>query len=142
MGKIMLNGRQYGVGGIVDASDVKYGSTDVESALDGLNNDLTTTNSNVSKVSVAQTGWLASTGVSSIDSLPANSIFGVFWLNNSDSGITGTKPSTDGMGLLFNVRQSSSICRQVYIGISNSNNYVRYYTYSTGVWSSWTTVTI
>lgn len=41
MGKIMLNGRQYGVGGIADASDVKYGSTDVESALDGLSRDLT-----------------------------------------------------------------------------------------------------
>lgn len=41
MGKIMLNGRQYGVGGIADASDVKYGSTDVESALDTLNSSLT-----------------------------------------------------------------------------------------------------
>lgn len=41
MGKIMLNGRQYGVGGIADASDVKYGSTNVESALDDVNIGLT-----------------------------------------------------------------------------------------------------
>ena len=33
MGKIMKDGIQYGVGGITDASDIKYGSTDVESAL-------------------------------------------------------------------------------------------------------------
>ena len=41
MGKIMKDGIQYGVGGVTDASDIKYGSTDVESALDDLNNGLT-----------------------------------------------------------------------------------------------------
>ena len=41
MGKIMKDGIQYGVGGITDASDIKYGSTDVESALNDLNNGLT-----------------------------------------------------------------------------------------------------
>lgn len=41
MGKIMKDGIQYGVGGMTDASDVKYGSTDVETALDDLNNGLT-----------------------------------------------------------------------------------------------------
>lgn len=43
MGKIMLNGKQYGVGGITDADDVKYtDSQTVKGALDelksGLNN--------------------------------------------------------------------------------------------------------
>ncbi len=46
MGKIMKDGIQYGVGGITDASDIKYGSTDVESALDDLNNGLTTLENN------------------------------------------------------------------------------------------------
>ena len=40
MGKIMMNGIQYGVGGITDASDIKYGSTDVESALDTISQSL------------------------------------------------------------------------------------------------------
>ena len=40
MGKIMKDGIQYGVGGVTDASDIKYGSTDVESALNDLNNGL------------------------------------------------------------------------------------------------------
>ena len=40
MGKIMLNDIQYGVGGITDAEDVKYGSTNVSNALDNLNNAL------------------------------------------------------------------------------------------------------
>ena len=38
MGKIMMNGKQYGVGGITDASDVKYTSSQtVKGALDELN---------------------------------------------------------------------------------------------------------
>ena len=56
MGKIMLNGRQYGVGGITDASDIKYGSTDVESAL----NDLNTGLSNIGTLNV---GTVESTSV-------------------------------------------------------------------------------
>ena len=42
MGKIMKNSIQYGVGGITNASDIKYGSTDVESALNDLNTGLAT----------------------------------------------------------------------------------------------------
>lgn len=42
MGKIMLNGKQYGVGGITDADDIKYtDSQTVKGALDEVKNDLT-----------------------------------------------------------------------------------------------------
>lgn len=48
MGKIMLNGIQYGVGGIEQAKDISYDNTesgatatDVQGALDELNNGLT-----------------------------------------------------------------------------------------------------
>lgn len=40
MGKIMKDGKQYGVGGISDASDIAYGSGTVESALDALSDRL------------------------------------------------------------------------------------------------------
>ena len=39
MGKIMLNDVQYGVGGVTDAEDVKYNSSNVKQALDDLNTD-------------------------------------------------------------------------------------------------------
>ena len=42
MGKIMMNGKQYGVGGITDADDVKYtDSQTVKGALDEVKNGLT-----------------------------------------------------------------------------------------------------
>lgn len=117
-------------------------ATNAGAELTSLNNDLSETNSTVSRLSIFQSGWIAASGVSNLDLLPVNNVFGVFWLNNTDSGIGGTKPSSEGMGLLFNLRQSSTICRQVYIGITNSSNYVRYYAYSTGTWAAWSAVTI
>ena len=48
MGKIMLNGKQYGVGGITDADDVKYTSSQtVKGALDKLNAGLTYTSETI-----------------------------------------------------------------------------------------------
>ena len=50
MGKIMKDGIQYGVGSITDASDIKYGSTNVESALDNLNTRLDDLNTRLAPI--------------------------------------------------------------------------------------------
>lgn len=144
---ILLDGQLYEVTAAVATGETFTEGTNVETAsvgdqLTALNNGLSETNSTVSRLSIFQSGWIAASGVSNLDLLPVNNVFGVFWLNNTDSGIGGTKPSSEGMGLLFNLRQSSTICRQVYIGITNSSNYVRYYAYSTGTWAAWSAVTI
>lgn len=67
MGKIMLNDVQYGVGGVTDAEDVKYGSTDVSSALDDLNTGLTTSERTFSNITVAanSVAWVANIGATS-----------------------------------------------------------------------------
>ena len=72
-----------------------------------------------------------------IDQMAANESYGVWWLNNSDSDMTGTKPVSSGQGVLFCERQTSGITRQLYLGVTASVKKVRYYTHSTGAWTAW-----
>lgn len=81
---------------------------------------------------------------SNIDDLPAYNILGALWLNCNVSSITGTKPYSAGQGILYTLRQSSDIIRQVYFPIS-ANNYrpkYRYYTKSTATWTAWEDATL
>lgn len=75
-----------------------------------------------------------------IDDFATNKTYGTWWLNCGDSTITGTKPASSGQGLLICKQQSTSIYRQVYVGISASEFKVRYY--NNGSWTSWSNTVI
>jgi hypothetical protein len=75
-----------------------------------------------------------------IDNFATNKTYGTWWLNCTDSTVTGTKPASSGQGLLICKQQSSSICRQVYVGISGTEFKVRYY--SNGSWTAWSNTAI
>ena len=76
-----------------------------------------------------------------IDNFPAYGIYGVWWVNLYSTGITGALPYSNGQGILMSLRQSADVVRQVYIPVSVTAERMvaRYYTISTGVWSTWTT---
>lgn len=76
-----------------------------------------------------------------IDNFPAYGIYGVWWINLYSTGITGTLPYSNGQGILMSLRQSADVVRQVYIPVSVTAERMvaRYYTISTGLWSTWTT---
>lgn len=102
----------------------------VQSAIGSLNDSITL----LSKTLV---GWIGAMSEKNIDNFPTSNQYGTFWLNNFDSTIAGTKPLTNGYGVLFTLRQSATIARQMYID-SSGRVYARYYTFTTGVWTAWT----
>lgn len=102
----------------------------VQSAIGSLNDSITS----LSKTLV---GWIGAMSEKNIDNFPTANQYGTFLLNNFDTTIAGTKPLTNGYGVLFTLRQSATIARQMYID-SSGRVYARYYTFTTGVWTAWT----
>ena len=90
------------------------------------------------------TGWINGLPTRNIDDFPTYNIYGTYWFNLYDTGITGTLPTTrSGQGLLICKKQQTTLYRQVYIGIAGSGVHkVRYYTITTGVWTEWEDWTI
>ena len=84
-------------------------------------------------------GCIDDLATSNIDDFPTNNIYGTYWCNLYDTGITGTLPTArSGQGLLICKRQHTNIYRQIYIGIAETAvKKFRYYTISTGVWTAW-----
>lgn len=86
-------------------------------------------------------GQIGSLPNGNIDDFATDKIYGTYYLNNSDSDITGTKPDTSGQGLLFCKQQSSAIYRQIYIGVASSSAMkVRYY--YNNAWTQWSNLPI
>lgn len=106
----------------------------VKAAIDGLNSNLTFVKNN-------QDGMFGQLANKNIDQMPANGYYGTFFLNNADSMVSGTKPA-NGQGILFCLKQSTELSRQIYIGVSGVATVARYYRFSTGVWTDWVTITI
>lgn len=81
---------------------------------------------------------------SNIDDLATFNILGALWMNCALSAITGTKPYASGQGMLYTLRQSSDITRQVYFPITavNYRPRFRYYTKSTQTWTAWEDATL
>lgn len=79
-----------------------------------------------------------------IDDLAVNNIVGAVWMNCALTSITGTKPYASGQGILYTLRQSSDITRQVYFPITavNYRPRFRYYTKSTATWTAWEDATL
>lgn len=84
-------------------------------------------------------GWINGLPTTNIDDFPTYNIYGTYWCNLYDTGITGTLPTTrSGQGLFICKKQQTTLYRQIYIGISGAPvRKFRYYTISTGVWTEW-----
>lgn len=132
-----LSKSDVGLGNVDNTADanksVSHASTADSATQDAAGNVITATY--VKNVNAS--GWIAATGITNIDEFPAESLYGIFWLNCEDSSITGAKPATVGGGILFSLRQSSGICRQFYMGVTSSAKKVRYYNYNTEAWTAW-----
>lgn len=83
-------------------------------------------------------GQITNLPTSNLDQFPNYNIYGTYWINLYETAIGGVKPDTEGQGILICKRQSSAIYRQIFIGVSTTPvRLFRYYTYSTGVWTDW-----
>lgn len=111
----------------------------VKAALDELNSTLTDANRSIS----GQFDSILPSTNRNLDTMPTNGFYGTWWVNNSASDVSGTKPVTSGQGILFCLRQSGTVCRQVYIGITGTTGmFGRYYLYSGGTWTNWGAISL
>ena len=108
------------------ASTLAGSAQSVKAALDSLNSNC-----------LGIRGQIGSLPTSNIDSFAEAEIYGVFWLNVTDSTISGDKPPSSNSGVLFCLRQSIGVCRQLFLS-NNGTVKGRYYLYSNQTWTSWT----
>ena len=134
MGKIMLNGKQYGVGGITDAEDVKYGNTTVDAALDQNASDIS---ANATEINTLKSG------LTDLKTATAPFTDVSQWKSNVDlndyiiSGFypIGTNPTNapTGWGILFVIGVRADTLEQLYF--ANGRVYIR--EYRNPNWTSW-----
>lgn len=97
----------------------------------------------VNHVNARISGCIFDTETVNIDEFVEKGLLGTFFLNSSDSNVLGTRPETVGVGLLFTLKQSDNLARQVYIPITQKfEPKFRIYTYATKTWGDWTVSTI
>ena len=130
MGKIMMNGIQYGVGGMTDASDVKYDDTDVASALDDLTTDIASLNTKIA--------WTSPSSASSLsdftDWVDAKIDTNGFLMGYMTVGIASAVGLT-GVGHVFQVMSNSQNYRCV-IAYPMDNAYIAVITKQGGTWKT------
>lgn len=90
------------------------------------------------------TGRLGMLSNVNLDDLHTDDTCGVYWLNCDDTGITGTKPTESGQGLLLVKRQDSTYYRQVYISVTGTTetSAFRWYKANTAQWDTWQTASL
>lgn len=90
------------------------------------------------------TGRLGMLSNVNLDDLHTDDTCGVYWLNCGDTGITGTKPTESGQGLLLVKRQDSTYYRQVYISVTGTTetSAFRWYKANTAQWDTWQTASL
>ena len=100
--------------------------------------ELTSLSSSLDYNTRKDTGWMFACGQRDIDQMNTPEACGVWWLNISDTDVSGTKPTAAGQGILFVLRQSQNAYRQTYIGITqNQKVWNRYYNTNSASWSAW-----
>lgn len=118
-----------------DQPDQRVNSNCLDKEADAIN----ALDTNAIKISNRITGWMAEGETLNLDNMHTNGSCGIWWCNVGATDVTGTKPVSSGQGILIVLKQSASVYRQTYIGItSNQKMWNRYYNTNNETWSAWT----